>query len=115
MTADNPEEKARPNYGERRGIVLDVVQDFYLVTLYTPKGWRYYKFPRHLSKDILQKNDSVKCYIVDTAGKPESRLEKIPEKVFTKEEIEEIERKFTELLKKSMEEITHELEDRDQK
>ena len=116
MAPDSPEEKARPDRGERQGIVIEVTSDFIRVELYTLKGWRRYKFPKHFSKDVLQKDDSVKCYIVEIAGKLEPRLGKIPEKVFTKEEEGEIKRKFAEIAEKGMkelEEIMRRLENKD--
>ena|SRR3989344_5772221 len=105
MTPGNQEEKKRPNCGERQGTVFGVMPDFYIVRLYTLVGWRYYKFPKHFSNDILQKDDLVKCYVVEIARKLKPRLEKIPKKVFTEEEIEKIERKFTKLADKELKRI----------
>src|SRR3989344_2369302 len=105
MNPDRPVEKVRPDLGERQGSVIEVNPDSYLVELYTPMGWRIYKFPKNISKDVLKKENLVRVYVVEIAGKCESRLEKIPEKVLTKEEEREMEQKFAEFAEERMKKL----------
>lgn len=63
--------------GERRGYVESVEQDIYRVALYTPSGWRHYRFPKNFSEVPLQAGDSVRNIIVRGSSGEASKLEKI--------------------------------------
>jgi len=70
-------EKLARGYGEQRGYVERVLKEVYMVKLDCHIGMVRYEFPKRLSSAVLKKNDQVRCYVVDSHGKLEPRLEKI--------------------------------------
>ena len=95
-------EQELKRYGERHGYVKEVSANFYHVRLYTPGGWRQYKFQKKISKQLLEVKDSVRCYVVKCKGNLESRLSKVTAKPLDEKLINE---QFDELLKKECKDL----------